>query len=373
MRFLFKFNSSLKYLWVLFLLCSSSCDSIKEQSITVKNGFLDLSDYHFEKEGTIRLNGTWAFYWKQYLHSADFEHTSPSSFIAVPNSWANEEIEKGVKLGSKGHATYRLLVKLPISRNPKQLLGLRTQFIGTNHVLFIDNELVSRTKDLGANSTDTDGYVNPEVYFFQINRDTVEIVLHVANYAGRVGGITQPIFLGNDTQIRQNYERNMMVSFLLFGVLMIMSGYHFSLYAFRPKELPTLWFALFCFVIGLRILVTDDYYFSDIFPHAPYELGNKISYLTFYLGVPLFAIFIRSLFPKDFSKIVVNLSITIGSIYSTVVLFSTTIFYSQFLQYFQIATLLIILYAIYFVILILYRRRAGSAIFASGIFVIFIA
>jgi serine phosphatase RsbU (regulator of sigma subunit) len=345
----------------------------KKQVIEAKDGKLDLSNYSFETNGTVLLKGEWEFYWKQYLQGLDFEQAKPSALVTVPSSWGNYEIEKGTKLGREGYATYRLLVKIPPQFKRNELLGIKTQFIATNHALFIQNKLANRPQNLGTSAETTDGYHNPAVYYFTPQRDTVEIVLHVANYAGRIGGITQSIAFGKAEQIRRGYEATMMISFFLFGVLIVMGCYHVSLYIFRQKVLATLWFALFCFIIALRILVTDDYYLTDLFPSSPFELGNKLSYLTFYVGVPLLAVFVHSLYPKDFSKWVVRVYLGLGGVFSLVVLVSKGAFYSQFLLYFQLSTLLIIAYAIYFVVLILLRCREGSIIFALGIITIFAA
>nr|MCU0393334.1 SpoIIE family protein phosphatase [Thermoflexibacter sp.] len=141
---------------------------------------------------------------------------------------------------------------------------------------------------------------------------------------------------------------------------------------FRKKNISTLYFSIYCFIIGIRILVIDDYYLTDLFPSAPFELGNKLSYLTFYLGVPSLAIFVHSLYPEDFSKYVVRAYMFLGGVFSLIVLFSKSIFYAEFLIYYQLATLLIILYSIYFIVLILLRKREGSMTFTIGILTIFI-
>ncbi len=377
MQFVFKsknYSRNACLIALLFFLTSFfSCHQAKKQSSEARNGKLDLSAYNFETDGTVLLKGEWEFYWQQYLQGLDFEQVKPSIIATVPNSWGNYEIEKGKKLSREGYATYRLLVKVPAQYKENELLGIKTKFIATNYALFIQNKLVNHPHNLGTSAETTEGYYNPDVYYFTPQRDTVEIVLHIANYAGRLGGITQAITLGKASQIRRSYEATMMISFFLFGVLVVMGCYHISLYIFRQKEAATLWFAFFCFTIAIRILVTDDYYLTDLFPQAPFELGNKLSYLTFYLAVPLLAVFINTLYPQDFSKWVRKICVVIGGIFSLSVLLTKGFFYSQFLIYFQVTTLLAIAYAIYFVIRILLKDREGSITFAVGMLTIFAA
>ncbi|GAB4472045.1 MAG: hypothetical protein OHK0057_16230 [Thermoflexibacter sp.] len=128
---------------------------------------------------------------------------------------------------------------------------------------------------------------------------------------------------------------------------------------------------MYCFLIAIRILVTDNYYLTDLFPDIHFEVGNKLSYLTFYLGVPLLAVFVHSLYKEDFSTYVVKFYLLLGSIFSLVVLFTDGFFYSTWLVYFQLAALLIIVYSIYFVVRILVKNRENSKTFTLGLFTIF--
>jgi two-component system sensor histidine kinase ChiS len=37
-----------------------------------EKGILDLSNWDFEKDGIVALNGNWEFYWEKYLEPKDF-------------------------------------------------------------------------------------------------------------------------------------------------------------------------------------------------------------------------------------------------------------------------------------------------------------
>lgn len=361
-----------RWLSLLFtcLICTYTTFA-QRQSLEIKSGILDLSKYNFEERGTVVLKGEWEFYWQKYLKGIDFTFHQPTALVNIPNSWNNYEIEQGKKLETKGYATYRLRIKVPSHYQQSELLGVKVGFIATNYALYVQNKLLNRVKNLGRDASDTKGYYNPDAYYFVPQRDTVEIVMHIANFADRLGGLTQALTLGKAEQIRKDYERSLMIDFFLLGILVIMGCYHVSLYIFRQKVKATIWFAIYCFLIAIRILVTDNYYLTDLFPDVHFEVGNKLSYLTFYLGVPLLAVFVHSLYKEDFSTHVVKFYLLLGSVFSLVVLLTNGFFYSTWLVYFQLATLLLIVYAIYFVIRILVKNRENSKTFAFGLFTIF--
>lgn len=357
-------------LWCFLAFILFSCNSSQKQYIKAKNGKVNLSIDALQKGRVIALQGEWLFYWKKYLRGTGFEQDTTGLSVQVPNSWTAYRVN-GQNLTAEGYATYRLLVKIPSEYVNNQLLGIKTGFIPTNHELFVQNKLLNRRQKLGTSSETSEPHYDPDVHYFMPYRDTVEIVVHIANYTDRLGGMTEAFLIGKAQNVRQGYENSMKINFFLFGVLIVMACYHVSLYIFRQKTASTLWFALFCFIVALRILVTDDYYLTDWFPNLPFEVGNKLAYITFYIAVPLLAIFFNSLYPKEFSKYIVRFYFGLAGLFSIIVLFTKGIFYSQFLVYFQLASLLIILYAIYVIFLVLKRDREGSIIFTFGILTIF--
>lgn len=349
---------------LLAILLLSSCSHAPKKSVEAVNGTIDLSTWLFEADGSIPLGGEWEFYWENYLESADFEQEKKKTIAKVPDSWTN------YGLPSAGYATYRLKVKIPQKYINNTLLGIKIPIVATTYALFIENNLLSPPRTLGTSAQTTKGLYDPDVYFFMPRQETLEVILHVANYYDRLGGLTfSPIF-GEANQIRREHENGLIVSFLLIGIIFVIGCYHASLYLFRKREKSALYFAFFCFIISLRSFVTDDYYLTELFPDSDIEVGNKISYLTFYFAVPVFAVFVNSLYEK-FSMYLVKTIAGICLIFSSIVLFTDCFFYSQLLVYYQLATFLTILYAIYFIFYILIKRKEDSLLFAFGALAIF--
>ncbi len=353
---------------MLFFACSTK----EKETTRAEKGLIDLSKTNFETRSTIALNGEWEFYWKKYLIGKDFEQATPS-YVEVPNSWDRYKTISGEIPTTEGYATYRLKVKIPSIFRGNELLALKLEFITTNFALFIDNKPMNKPRKLGTSPETTDGHYDPEIYFFIPEKDTTEIVLFVANYAYRLGGLTQAIALGKAQPVSKERERTILISFFSIGVLVIMGFAHLILFFFRRRNWAILYFASYCFIIAIRAFLTEDYYFTDIFPNANFEVANKLSYLTFSVGMPMFVMFVKSLYPEDFSSYVIKGLLVSSVIFSLLVLFTHGIIYSNYLIYYQLLTFSLILYAIYFTIRILIKRREGSIIFTFGIITIMFA
>lgn len=127
-----------------------------------------------------------------------------------------------------------------------------------------------------------------------------------------------------------------------------MGLYHLFIYSFRPKNKAPLYFGLLSWVMTVRIGVTNQ---STLLFHLPiitWPLAIRLEYLTFYLGPPLFALFMRSLYPKDIHCWFIRLTIGLGMGFSLFVVFADTLTLSFTATYYQNVVLLEMLYCLYF-------------------------
>ena len=79
------------------------------------NGYMDLSEGDFEKDGIVELKGQWEIYWHKLLSPDDFSTIVPpdkTGYFPVPKKWDGKVVD-GVRLSPQGHATLKLKVRLP--------------------------------------------------------------------------------------------------------------------------------------------------------------------------------------------------------------------------------------------------------------------
>lgn len=89
----------------------SSCTLSLNLPIAQK-GVLDLRNYNFEKNGSVKLNGEWELYWEEFLlKQEEFQQKEPI-FVKIPKVWSKYEIERE-KNNFFNYATFRLKILLP--------------------------------------------------------------------------------------------------------------------------------------------------------------------------------------------------------------------------------------------------------------------
>lgn len=336
-------------------------------------GVIDLNGWDIGKDGVISLEGDWEFYWKQLLTPEDFavdhsgEQPDRTGFIAFPGLWNGYEIqdESGVhRLAGDGYATYRLVVYTD-SKDSK--LALKILDVSTSYRLWVDGKLLSENGKVGKSKEEAVPQALPRVVNFENQVGKTEIVLQVANFTHSKGGIWSDIKLGTEYQIQNLREKQAGRSLFLSGALLMMGIYHLALFLLRRKDRAPLFFSIFCLLIAVRTAVTGEIFLVSWFPNVSWDFLYVTQYITFYLALPFFIQFIRELYPTDIFTRVVAFSWVLGAVYSTIVLITPAMFYSKLIIWYEIYTILVLLYVIIIVLgRAILKKREGAAFFLLG-------
>ena len=151
-----------------------------------EGGILDLTEWDFEKNGAVNLDGEWEFYWKQLYDPRHFLSGISSmdkKIIMLPRSWNGYEVE-GVPIEGTGYATFRLIIRLP--ENDKSM-SMELPSIYTAHKLWINGELLSSDGQVSEASEGSEPKHFHKVISVPQSSDTLEIIIQVSNYMHRRG------------------------------------------------------------------------------------------------------------------------------------------------------------------------------------------
>ena len=91
-------------------LCCSGCSAVfSPDQPKAEKGILDLTQWQFEENGVIKLDGQWEFYWNQLLepHQLKDAGIPMTGYIDVPGTWNHYNVDHK-ELSGYGFATYRL-------------------------------------------------------------------------------------------------------------------------------------------------------------------------------------------------------------------------------------------------------------------------
>jgi len=347
-----------------------SC-SISKEPPTAENGVLDLKDWSFKSDGTIKLNGEWNLFWQEYLSHPQIlqrlDSKKSQNFISVPGAW-NDQNWNDSKLPGHGYGT----LHLRLTNLHEEDLSIYVNIIGTSFKLYCESSLLYENGRLGTDPRSALPEMIPGSGRFSCTGSTVDLYLHISNYFNDTGGLFTPIELGSARTIEYQKEKSLAIDFFLFGSLVIMGLYHFGLFVYRKRDRSPLYFGLFCFLMGFRSVLTGERFLYKMLPLMSWNLGVTLEYSTFYIGAPMIILFLSTIFPKDFNSKIVKVIVSFYFIFSIIVIITPPVIFSHTLFWVMILTLFNASYLIYCTVLAVFRKRESSITFMFGMVIFFL-
>lgn len=361
-----------KLILVLLVLLFSGC-SVKNNEIPkAKNGIINLSEWDFETDGNVKLDGEWEFYWKKLLKPSDLSNNNVDySFIDLPSFWTNSEIDS-IRNQTSAYATYRLKVVLNKKFTGK-ILALNYEEQSSAYKIYIDNSQFVEKGKVADNKDDEIPNITGGVGTFEVKNDTIQIIINVSNFHHRVGGITTLPELGSEKNIIKKHFNLKYIDFALAGLLLIMIFYYLSIYFLRKKDKIPLLFSVFCFIVLLRHITTEERILIDIFPGLPYEIYMRIEYLSFFLAIPITIDFLRAFFEKEFKKVIIKISYAIAIGFSIFTLFTPSIIFTHTVNLYQLVFCFSFVYTLSTLIICIIRKRTYSVLIFVSILILILA
>jgi len=118
-----------------------ACASPAEHAFEARRGSIDLRSWRPAVDGSVRLDGSWDFFWRQLVPPGQEAIDEPVP-ITVPRFWHRTKVvepEGRETTADRGFATYRLRVRLP-PEPPK--LALRLVNVNTAVEVYAQGQLV---------------------------------------------------------------------------------------------------------------------------------------------------------------------------------------------------------------------------------------
>ncbi|MFA9390517.1 MAG: ATP-binding protein [Prolixibacteraceae bacterium] len=355
------------FVLVLLLVLSSCSEQAKTINPKAVGGIIDLSNWDFDTNGTVKLNGEWEFYWNSfYYDSINLPQNRPApSMLLVPGLWNKSKVD-GTEIQGKGYASYRLKIKC----NSKEELSIKYLNSATSCAIFIDGKLLYSAGKPGKTARSTIPSYQPAIISFTPENEFFELVLQVANFQHKKGGQWEPLLLGTKSQISKYLNHKIFIELLLIGSILFMAIFHLSIFFKHRYERPLFFFGIFALLIAFKFLVSGE--FSIYMLHEfKWIYLVRIDYLSFYLAVLFFLFFIRSLYPNEILPWVSHTVIVTSILCSASVLVLPLYYFSYVMFYFQLFVVTGGLYAFYVLRLALRRKREGANYFIYGFLTLF--
>ncbi|WNQ10295.1 sensor histidine kinase [Paenibacillus aurantius] len=349
------------------LLWLTVCPGLAQAEPAVKAAAV-LTEAELNEGRPLSLSGEWEFYWKALytpgdLHNGGWKRTP--GYLTAPSEWEGKTVN-GEKLSNRGYGTYRLTVRLP-EAYVGRTLALYMPPVATSYRLWIDGtEFASN----GVPGTSADSMVpvnHPKVVPFTPRMENVELVIQVANFVQRKGGLWSPIKIGEAQMILFERTRNVVKEIFVSGCLAFMGLYHFGLYVFRRKERYPVYFAGICLSVFVRSLFVGETLGTYLFPGIPWQAATKLEYLGGIGALVSLVLFVHSQYPAESSKGFRTWMLFNGVLGGLTILVTPGSFYTEFLLIFQLLMAVpSLFYTLYVYLAAIRRRREGSLLNCIG-------
>jgi hypothetical protein len=351
---------------------SLSCKSNNNNKPLATKGFIDLSSWDFNKNGILELNGQWEFYWNKTFYPSDFDSykNERTHYFKLPSQWNGIKNAELKDLPPLGRATYRLKIKMPENvQGRTRILALKLQDIHSSYKIWLNGRLFLEKgsySDLPEKCTPALGR---EIVSFEANSKYLDIVINAANYFDtNEAGIDEEIFLGTERDIFLESMQKNFLYLLSFGVLLIMSLYHFLLFIIRRNDKEYLYFSITCFLLAIQTICEGDKFVFYILPNLSTDLYLKI----WLASVSVIAVLLRFyyiFFPQEINKKIVNFVSAVFLLQVLSLALLPTKYYMPFqypVFYFGLLVLMYMLYGLF--LAVLQKRKHALLVFLGTLF-----
>jgi DNA-binding CsgD family transcriptional regulator len=322
---------------------------------------LDLRNWDFVEAPIAPLAGEWDIYWGKLLEPIQSEGNAakwpePAGPFVMPAIW-NDWPSAGDGVGGLGYATFRVTVLLP-----PELQGgaLRLRPASTAYRLWANGELIASSGEPTDRSSTRPHYRVSSVRY-QARDGELELVLQVANFHHRRGGMWQPIEIGSVASIESKHFLEGAYDLLLIGSFVGLLVHNLLAWRFSERRSRTsLYLALLFGVLSLRVAMMGQMMVTRVFPGFPWGVQLRIEYLTAYLALLSLSLVLFSIYPRIITKRVTLFAGAITALNTLSVVIMPTLVYSRLVRLYVYAMIAVLAAELTLLVFALIRGRGET-------------
>lgn len=287
---------------LLALLPGLGCSERDEKSPVARHGVLDLTHWDPTRDGPVALDGQWAFYWDRLLTPNDFaQDDNPparNGYLSFPGFWRGYELA-GRSLPGQGMATFRLRILTGPGAHQFELLLFS---IPAAFRLWANGQLVATAGVVGQSRQDETAERQMTFAKCSTEGSTLDLVLQVSNHYYRRGGVHYPVILSGPGDVELMHFQTWCWAMLFTGMLLVMSIYHYVLYALRSNDRSTLYFGTYCLVLLATYVSMDssEWLIKMVMPKLQSTAIDAICFTSYAMLASVLYRYYRSIYKKEF-------------------------------------------------------------------------
>ncbi len=280
--------------------CAPSPRGSGPEEPRAEKGVIDLTEWPWDEEGTVPLDGEWNFRWLERAQKATEDSSYRDTTLNMPGTWGATEPGDGKELDDIGYGIYRLTI---LHRPMNEMMAIRLPNISTSYELYIGGKLVHSRGHPDIDERLSIPHQVPATVHFSAPGDRTELKLVVANYDHRHGGIRTSIVMGTSEQIQRLQLRHAAQQLIIMGCLLMIGFYHLGLYILRRKETANVLFALLCLCVGLRTGLIGEGFIVRWLQGMSWETAIRLEYAAFVMAAWAGFGYFCKMYPIELKKV----------------------------------------------------------------------
>jgi signal transduction histidine kinase len=326
---------------------------------------IDFSKHNFTESQNARLDGTWEFYWDKLLAPSQFETpVGKPEIVHLPHAWMENENTRML-----GKGTYRVRIKLPGLSNDQ--LVIYFPYVRCAAKVFINGSLTDSIGVVG----EGDQYQSQlKGLLITLPREPeIDLIVQVANYEFRWGGLGSNILIGKASTIMSNLQIKNGFDIFFAGSLLAMALYLVTMYFLYREGYSFLFLALICVAVVLRSLTTESssLFLPSLFPDVGWTPWKRVEFFSVYSVVALFPLYVSHVFPNESKRKVDLVFVAVAAMLCGITLFTPHYVYVLLLDVCHVGLLAGFVYACMLAIKALRNRNQDAKTLFFGILVAF--
>ncbi len=305
-----------------------------------------------------KLFGPWEI---QLVQSEDFaSKNSSKQTIKLP---AFVESFVGTAKG-----TVSFTIELKTTPNQKLSLDLRQPFSVWR--IYVDDNLVGGSGEFDLQHGIYKASAHYPIVSFTPQSETTTLKIYLANSEHTHLGFYGVPVIAPYGVLEAQRKTNIAIQLMVVAVLFSFALYHLGLYLAWRKDKAPLWFGLLALALSIRASSTGEIVLMQFYPDISWELLFRTLYTSGYAALPLFVLYISSLYPKQSYRVVEYTYLIVGLFFVTFALFTSTEFFTSSLMFYELIVVTFIIYTLW-ILFKSYRSKEKGSVLALGAFSVF--
>lgn len=258
------------------------------EAYRAKSGVLDLTSWDSDREKLVELSGDWRFYKNTLVE--DWKKSGRPEIKEVPHFW---EEDKELDNSPYGYATYVLEIQ---GLEANESYGIDVTDTVTAYTLYVNDKKIVYNGVVGTSKATSVPHWEQMTGVFQTDdKGKAELVMEISNFDYYRGGMWNTPVIGTVGNVLNHVQSQKVGETFLFAVITSFGLFNLGIFAIYRKNKATFYFACACMATAAQTVMTSQRIINYILPAYNWEVMVRIEYLSGYLMLPFYVLFLAEL------------------------------------------------------------------------------